>query len=551
MVSAQQTYDVLGLGFGPSNLAIAGALLEKSTAAGDISLDKVLFIERYDEFKWHPGMLLPDARMQISFLKDLATLRSPQSPITFIAYLKSQNRLIDFINKGTTIPTRKEYADYLAWAADYVQSRGVNVAFGEDVVAINEDSSGTIEVHSTKLSTGEHIIRRCRNIVISPGGYARFPQAISGARSHPFVIHSSAYLHRVGSLLDGVRQQKGDGNPLRIAVVGGGQSAAEVLLDLHSRLSSKPGQERHQLDMIIRTGSLKPSDDSPFTNEIFNPDRTDMVFGFADMGTRRIVRSEYHNTNYSVVNPRTIDTLYDVIYDQKLDEDVARRKGRPNASPHPQLTIRTYSNILSADTLSSAEHSEGGLAVIIQNVLSGDIHETTYDAIVCATGYERRSWAKLLTSSNVGKRFGIDSTLHDSIRLKSEAEQHDGQPSITTNNVAEKLALKMLEGGLTRSGDQDTDSSSPTSTSASSDLPSPAFCSLPPDESRYEKTLYISRGYRLLLPRDAEAIADGASPFKGRIYLQGCEEETHGLSDTLLSVVGVRAGEVVDDLYAA
>jgi L-ornithine N5-oxygenase len=53
-------------------------------------------------------------------------------------------------------------------------------------------------------------------------------------------------------------------------------------------------------------------------------------------------------------------------------------------------------------------------------------------------------------------------------------------------------------------------------------------------------TLYISRRYRLL-----PTAGDGFAP---KIYLQGCAEETHGLSETLLSVMGVRAQELVEDL---
>jgi L-ornithine N5-oxygenase len=55
-------------------------------------------------------------------------------------------------------------------------------------------------------------------------------------------------------------------------------------------------------------------------------------------------------------------------------------------------------------------------------------------------------------------------------------------------------------------------------------------------------TLYISRRYRLL------PLPTAGNEFIPKIYLQGCAEETHGLSDTLLSVTGVRAGEIVEDL---
>jgi lysine/ornithine N-monooxygenase len=74
--------------------------------------------------------------------------------------------------------------------------------------------------------------------------------------------------------LDSLQSSYPGGRPLRIAVIGAGQSAAEVAIDLHSRLASIPvaGEKTHTLDMIIRKGSLKPSDDSPFVNEIFNPE---------------------------------------------------------------------------------------------------------------------------------------------------------------------------------------------------------------------------------------------------------------------------------------
>ncbi|HET6208866.1 MAG TPA: SidA/IucD/PvdA family monooxygenase, partial [Jatrophihabitans sp.] len=50
----------------------------------------------------------------------------------------------------------------------------------------------------------------------------------------------------------------------------------------------------------------------------------------------------------------------------------------------------------------------------------------------------------------------------------------------------------------------------------------------------------VSRNYRLQLPPTVQA----------GCYLQGVNEATHGMSDTLLSVLSVRAGEIVNDLLA-
>ena len=108
------------------------------------------------------------------------------------------------------------------------------------------------------------------NLIISPGGTPKLPPALSIHWPHPRIFHSSSYISSAEAFFSSLPQSS---EPLRIAVIGAGQSATEVLLDLHSRLNSiaLPAGKKHVLDMIFRKGSLKPSDDSPFSNEIFDP----------------------------------------------------------------------------------------------------------------------------------------------------------------------------------------------------------------------------------------------------------------------------------------
>lgn len=73
--------------------------------------------------------------------------------------IHSQNRLLDFINRGSNFPTRKEYSDYLAWAARFVQGKGVTVVYGENVVGVCKKDTKTIEIQSTVLSTGKRVAR--------------------------------------------------------------------------------------------------------------------------------------------------------------------------------------------------------------------------------------------------------------------------------------------------------------------------------------------------------------------------------------------------------
>ena len=52
-----------------------------------MSFDLVTLFERQPTFGWHTGMLLEKATMQVSFLKDLATMRNPSSTFTYVSYL--------------------------------------------------------------------------------------------------------------------------------------------------------------------------------------------------------------------------------------------------------------------------------------------------------------------------------------------------------------------------------------------------------------------------------------------------------------------------------
>ncbi|KAK0210949.1 L-lysine 6-monooxygenase (NADPH-requiring)-domain-containing protein [Desarmillaria ectypa] len=524
MQHADTTFDLIGLGFGPANIAIGGALVEgwaghRNLCHQDYPIKKVLFVEKYVKFQWHPGMLLPGAHMQISFMKDLATLRSPQSPITFLSYLHSQNRLINFVNRGSTIPTRKEYADYLSWAARYVQDHGVPVLFGTEVVGVDSTSEGLLVVHAKNVTSGEVTSYMTRNLIISPGGTGRVPAPLASLIERPLVIHSSTYLMSVDSIIASIAA-KGKAS-LRVAVIGAGQSAAEVTLNLRERLKAVPAPAgRHQIDMIIRKGALRPSDDTPFANEIFDPQATEAWFSHASTASRVMQLQEFKNTNYSVINSLTLDALYEVIYGQKVDSDIARRTNRP-ASSIPLVHIRPYSCIISAHA--PEVNGDPDFTFIIQHVLSRELETEKYDAVICATGYQRASWIDLLKNSSVGKHFGLSPACQPgTCRLIPDTKR-----SVQDNTL--DSPLHNLGG-----------SPSPSNGSTVSTPPTSPALSVAEFDHHGDHKVYISRGYRLV------PIDDGS--LKSRIYLQGVEEATHGLSDSLLSVLGVRAGEVMDDL---
>lgn len=148
----------------------------------------------------HDGMLLPGTTMQVSFLKDLATMRSPRSAFTFLNYLHEQGRLPDFINLKTFFPTRVEFHDYLRWAAARVE---MPVDYGFRVDSISR--SGTCFEVSAHNGAGARQTYRARHLVLGvgiervlprgrPGDATRLPQRQLLARADAAPIATSSPL---------------------------------------------------------------------------------------------------------------------------------------------------------------------------------------------------------------------------------------------------------------------------------------------------------------------------------------------------------------------
>ncbi len=134
--------ELLAIGACPSNLGLAVALEELAPELAENSL----LIERSQTIQWQQGMLLPWAKSQVSFLKDLVSLRNPRSKFSFLSHLHATGRLDDFINMSSFLPYRVEISDYLDWVARSLNR--VTLELGRDA------SRSPVSVPSTARSTG-------------------------------------------------------------------------------------------------------------------------------------------------------------------------------------------------------------------------------------------------------------------------------------------------------------------------------------------------------------------------------------------------------------
>ncbi|KAG5968000.1 hypothetical protein E4U58_002043 [Claviceps cyperi] len=463
-------YDLICVGFGPASLAVAVAMHD-ALACGrkllaDGSSPKVLFIEKQSQFAWHSGMLLPGAKMQISFVKDLATLRDPRSEFTFLNYLHRHSRLVDFTNLGTFLPARIEYEDYMRWCSSFFTRL---VQFGQQVVSVSPNAASkgaarSFTVRSEDVATGQTHSYRGRHILIAAGGQPSLPKSFH--YKHPRVIHSSQYANVIHKIFPKTS------TPCRVVIVGAGQSAAEIFNNVASRY---PNSRTH---LIMRQEFLRPSDDSPFVNCVFNPEYIDSMFP-KSAKYRNNLLTEARATNYGVVRLELIEALYERMYDQRRELGVDE-----NRWPH---------RIMGGKQITSMESHGDMLQLSLQNVDAAGVggvvdapHQETIEAdlVIAATGYRR--------DAHVGM-------LKDAWHLLPKAVPGGSEFSkgISGWNV---------------------------------------------DTEQGERKIAVGRDYKVkFMPG---AVAEDAG-----IWLQGCCEGTHGLSDTLLSVLATRSGEMVDNIF--
>jgi lysine N6-hydroxylase len=241
---AYEVVDIAGVGIGPFNLSIA-ALVEPRAEL------RARFFERQREFQWHPGLLFPEATIQVSFIKDLVTLADPTNPYSFLSFLFAKKRIYRFINANLPRVSRMEFNQYLRWVCDSL----TNLEFGQTAEAVFYDGESLV------VDLGHELVRT-RNVVLGSGLHPVIPEC---AYPHlgPTVFHASRFLKEDP-------QTKGK----RVVVIGGGQTGAEVFYHLLADNSILP----RELSWVSRRPNFLPLDDSPFTNELFTPSYSDYFY---------------------------------------------------------------------------------------------------------------------------------------------------------------------------------------------------------------------------------------------------------------------------------
>ncbi|WP_126663853.1 lysine N(6)-hydroxylase/L-ornithine N(5)-oxygenase family protein [Haloterrigena salifodinae] len=361
-------YDVLGVGLGPFNLGLA-ALLDGADSDPDL---EAVFLEREPEFAWHEGMLIEGATLEVPFLADLVTMADPTNPYSFLNYVRERDRIYEFYFYETFQIPRREYDDYLRWVAETVPT----TQFEREVTSVEyeaadagggrDDSDGTDDdgtaddgtfvIEAVAPETGQRYRYRADDLVMGVGSRPALPEfARDHADGDAPLFHTADYLERRPDILD----------TDSITVVGSGQSAAEVVLDLLERQSANG----FRLDWLTRSDGFFPMEYSKLGLQHFTPEYTEYFYDLPQSRKDELLPDQ--DLLYKGIDPETSERIYDTLYERSIgDRD-------------PDF------GMLATTAVRDIEHLEGSYWLECEHRQQDHRFALETDAVIFGTGYQR------------------------------------------------------------------------------------------------------------------------------------------------------------------
>jgi lysine N6-hydroxylase len=338
------TYDLLGIGLGPFNLGLAAL-------AADIPWLSTAFIEQNDGFDWHPGLLLPGARLQVPFYADLVTLVRPQSKFSWFSFLHANGRMFRFGVQDNPFPLRREYNEYGKWVAGQLQG----LWFGHRVEGVDYcEEKARYDVSVLELKTGAHKTFHAKHLVIGIGSEPYVPACARPLLGTSGIFHASEYLYYRDEL----------NHKSRFTVIGSGQSAAEIFQDTLSRSA------RCTLSWFTRSPRFFPMETSPAAFEMSSPDYRHHFYRLPAAMKEFLLAGQ--DALYKGINAGLLSAIYERMYERLLEDPADATALYPNCE---LINIKVDSQQI----ICTFRHCE-----------TKEMFEHTTDALILSTGYKEK-----------------------------------------------------------------------------------------------------------------------------------------------------------------
>lgn len=345
----EKVYDVIGVGFGPANIAVACAMEE-------LNLDKeVLFLEARSQSIWQEHMLLEDSDIQNHPLRDLVTPRNPRSKYSFTNFLFEHDRLFEHFNTGMHFPYRIEFTQYVSWVASHFE--GIT-KYSTEVKQIDTFDNGA-DTKLFKITDGKKKVYYSKSLVVAPGRTPNIPEEFMGIDSSKIVFLTD-YLKEIKKIPSQSLN--------KVAVVGGSQSAIELILHLSNNYPET------DIVGISRSFGFKQKDINPFTGEVYFPEFVDLFHKSEHKVKKRLI-NDLHLTNYSASDLDVLESLYKKIYLQKICDK-------------QKIFIKRSTSIKNVT-------KEGNqIKIVFDQLELENVQEEKYDLVLLATGFKNTGKGK-------------------------------------------------------------------------------------------------------------------------------------------------------------
>ncbi|MFD2166168.1 lysine N(6)-hydroxylase/L-ornithine N(5)-oxygenase family protein [Thalassotalea euphylliae] len=280
--------DFVAVGLGPFNLSLACLTDHLEDLSGVV-------LEQRSRFDWHPGMMIDGVTLQTPFMSDLVTLADPTNPYSYLNYSKLKGRLYSFYIRESFFLLRQEYNQYCQWATEQLNNLRFNTQV-QSVVYLPEHSC--YHIQCVEQSNGEAIDYFARQLVLGTGPAPHLPENLEPLKTA--LVHSSQYLPRKAMLQ----------NAKSIAVVGSGQSAAEIFYDL---LQEAPEKGYH-VTWLTRANRFFPLEYTKLTLEMTSPEYVDYFYNLPSEKRDELIGQQQNL--YKGINSCLINDIYDLLYQQ-------------------------------------------------------------------------------------------------------------------------------------------------------------------------------------------------------------------------------------------
>lgn len=324
--------------------------------------------------------------------------------LSWQSYLVHQEEYSEWIDRGRTRPTHREWSVYLRWVAESV---GMEVipAQVHRIGLDGERHCWQLECQST--TDGGSLLQEGDGLVLTGPGT---PIVLPGQpRSHPRILDGDSFWRRVDEL---GRLCKTTPTPLRIGVIGTGETAAAIVVSLLNTV-----KDTAQIEVISPYGVLYSRDEGFDENRLFSdPDGS--------------IACQHGNAR---------NTLVWSSLTERDRREFVRRTDRGVFSLPAMQEINRAENVRTVMGTAKQLHVSEQ-QVIVDSEYNGDLEHDTYDYVVVAIGFNALWFTELFDDT---ARVGIEQAIG---KIDKNAIEHAIDVHLELEHLVPLLHLPMLAG---------------------------------------------------------------------------------------------------------